>query len=82
MDQFDRAGLSPLMLAVQGHDVPMVELLLELEADPSNSAPVSGDSAFHLACRLGHLDLIELLLLHSSRGGIGGLATAPNKVNA
>ena len=59
---FDKAGNTPLMLAVQKPSIASCLYLLLGGALPSCMHPYTGDTALHTAARLGNLALVKLLL--------------------
>lgn len=53
-------GESPVHISIYKNDIKMLKILLDSGADP-NSCNSKGDTAFHVAARLGSLECLELL---------------------
>lgn len=60
VDSTNKFGLTPLMVATQKGHTQMVELLLELKADP-HQKDSSGKNSLMFACFSGYLDIAQVL---------------------
>lgn len=58
----DADGVSLLMMACSGGEVPLVELLLRSRADPNYTEPTSKRTALMFAAQAGHADAVQSLL--------------------
>ena len=69
-------GTPPLILAVLGGNVPIVEILIRAGADVKATDPQTGGTALHGACGTGNIALARLLLAKGSpvdpRDSMGG----------
>ena len=63
---YDSTGFTPLLLAVKLDKVAIVEELLRLEANANEATKNQGDTALHLACLEGNLELIKLLVAYGA----------------
>jgi hypothetical protein len=61
IDKQNDVGDTPLIVAARQGDSGGSQLLLKADADPSVKNRF-GDTALHVACRLGHAELVSLLL--------------------
>lgn len=59
--------INPLFIAVQNRLVPIVELLLELGADPNITHAELQCNALHLAASNNYLPIVELLCKHDAK---------------
>ena len=58
-------GTTSLMNSSYNNDIKTTKLLLEYNANPDLGNKY-GDTALHMACRLGYLEIVKLLLEHKS----------------
>jgi len=71
LSQFDEFGTTPLNAAVGHCDATVVEYFLNLGADPNLQNPYSGETPLLLACRLGDLEEVQLLVSRGARVDLG-----------
>lgn len=65
------SGLTPLQnvmhqLIGSTQNITLIEFLLEQGADPNKSSDSEGNSFLHLACEIGNIELVRLIINHSS----------------
>ena len=58
-------GTTSLMNSSYNNDIKTTKLLLESNANP-NLGNKYGDTALHMACRQGYLEIVKLLLEHNA----------------
>jgi ankyrin repeat protein len=61
----NKAGNTPLMLAVTADDGPIAKYLVEVKHAALTPKNTSGDTALHLACKAGRLSMTEWLVVHN-----------------
>lgn len=64
-NQQDDNGITPLFISTQNGNLSIVEQLIQYHGDVNISRYEDGISCLHLACLLGHFDLIPIIL-HSN----------------
>ncbi|PQE28391.1 ankyrin repeat-containing domain protein [Rutstroemia sp. NJR-2017a BBW] len=60
------SNLTPLIAAVQTHHFRTTELLLDAGADPSLALKSTSETPLHIACRMGDLPIVKLLIQNSA----------------
>ncbi|PQE09107.1 ankyrin repeat-containing domain protein [Rutstroemia sp. NJR-2017a BVV2] len=60
------SNLTPLIAAVQTHHLKTTELLLDAGADPSLALKSTSETPLHIACRMGDLPIVKLLIQNSA----------------
>ncbi|PQE07328.1 ankyrin repeat protein [Rutstroemia sp. NJR-2017a WRK4] len=60
------SNLTPLIAAVQTHHLKTTELLLDAGADPSLALKSTSETPLHIACRMGDLPIVKLLVQNSA----------------
>jgi len=60
------SNLTPLIAAVQTHHFKTTELLLDAGADPSLALKSTSETPLHIACRMGDLPIVKLLIQNSA----------------
>ena len=58
----DRDGLTALHWTVQKGDVDIARILLDSQTNDVNCSDFEGHTVLHLACLVGHLDMVDFLL--------------------
>ena len=73
LNRFGCLSFTPLMYAVQAGHMKIAKLLLDLGAD-INACDVesSGNTALHIACETGRVDMVHFLLENGARTDIKG----------
>ena len=65
VNSYDRNGSTPIVHTVWDGHTAAAEMLLDLGADP-NAANVRKNTALHLACQQGHMDVVRCLVRHGA----------------
>ena len=54
-------GFTPLMIAVKRGHIDIAKYLIKIGAIIEDTDYLQGNSALHMACELGELDIVEML---------------------
>ena len=67
-NETNRSGQTPFSIAILREDVPIVELLLQFQADVDQSVPDYIFTALEISSSHGSLSLVDLLLQYGAKG--------------